>query len=919
MRKSTKLLLTAGALFAFVTGGGVLALARGNVTCPKCGSAANREVIQETTATQHTFLYVCTHYGCEHFYPNNGWTETSAHTFVGDSCKKTCSECSYTAMVHTRGDRQNVQAATCGKKGYTGDVFCTECDTLIEKGHFTPATGEHNYKLKNYKAATCTKDGYTGDMICTVCGDVKSHGEVIPATGKHNYEPKNPKAATCQREGYTGDQVCSECGDTIRGQKTSKLDHTPGTVTVKWPTAPTLSNGTYTAKVSVTVRCTACGADIRFSDVTTNLQGTTPATCTEKATAAFSLDTTLTFDRTNNINWNVSIPVSDTKTYSVGEEPDHTYQVKWTWADSTDGSDPTAAAALTCALCDLNTTADVSIAKGVYTAPTCSAAGSQEYIATATYNGKTVGTDTKTVSIPATGEHAYTVGGWTLFDSPAGTGNFYKGTARIYCRNTDCSYYLTSYQTVEVTPTISESISPTCTQKGSKTYLFTAKLPGDPAIENNPCTKVVEIPATGHNYGENPKPVMAWDFSGANPTATATFTCETCKEPKVVNIASSDIGHVYQTSCTDEDHDLYTATFTFQGKEYVKTHTVLHPGTTPGHAYIGKWTWAEDPADGATLTLTCSKCSKVETFPVSATKKVTTPATCTTAGEEVYSVSYTYTNPYTNAATPYSDSKTVKLDPLGHDHTGTVTVAFDDDTCQTATATISCIRCSDTVTKPAVVTSVVTKPATCTAPGETTYTAAYGDVSTSKTVANIPALGHHFTNTRYNGDSTCEGEGTQTSVCDRCGATDTQTVPGSAGCTLHKVETAQVCPICGKVNGTAALNAVSAAADTSASTYGYRLVVRAGTLPNGRKVLTVAFLNAEGQAISLNGTQKIRISLAELNAQLGEDGAQGFAHTLTDLNTANGATGSVSFAVENGTLILNAAFHNSTASVLLVD
>ena len=804
MRKVTKLLLTVGALFAFVTGGGVLALARGNVTCPEpgCYSPAEVYMYQNKTATQHTILYVCSSSRCRRYIPLNGWTVTSDHTFVGDSCTKTC-ECGYTVTAHTRGDRQNVQAATCGKDGYTGDVFCTECGTLIEKGYFTPATGQHNYELKN------------------------------------------PKAATCQREGYTGDLVCSECGATIKGQKTSKLDHTPGTVTVKWPTAPTLSNGTYTAKVSVTVKCTACGADFRFSDVTTNLLGTTPATCTKKATAAFSLDTTLTFNRTDDTNWNVSIPVSDTKTYSVGEEPDHTYQVKWTWADSTDGGDPTAAAVLTCDLCDLNTTADVSIAKGAYTAPTCSAAGSQKYIATATYNGKTVGTDTKTVSIPATGEHAYTVGGWTLYDSPTGTGNFYKGTARIYCRNTGCSYYLTPYQTVEVTPTISESISPTCTQKGSKTYLFTAKLPGDPAIENNPYTKVVEIPATGHNYGENPEPVMDWDFSGANPTATATFTCinANCGHKEVVTFESSQIGHVHKTSCTDEDHDLYTATFFFQGKNYEKTHIVAHPGTTPGHAYIGKWTWAEDPADGATLTLTCSKCANVETFPVSATKQVTTPATCTTAGEEVYSVSYTYTNPYTNATADYTDSKPVTVDPLGH----------------------------------------------------------------------------HFTNTRYNGDSTCEGEGTQTSVCDRCGATDTQTVPGSAGCTLHKVETAQVCPICGKVNGAAALNAVSAAADTSASTYGYRLVVRAGTLSNGRKVLTVAFLNAEGQAISLNGTQKIRISLAELNAQLGEDGAQGFAHTLTDLNTANGATGSVSFAVENGTLVLDAAFHNSTASVLLVD
>lgn len=785
MRKVTKLLLTAGALFAFVTGGGVLALARGNVTCPKCEGNALPDVSTYQIPgndEQHERLYYCTKHNLHTFTVNED------HTFVDTdtACKKKCSECLYIATVHTPGEPVNAKAATCGEAGYTGDIYCTICKELIKEGTTIPATGKHNYELRNQKAATCLGDGYTGDQVCSVCRD-KIPGKTIP-----------------------------------------KLKHTPSsnTVNVIWPTAPTLSNGTYTAKVSVTVDCTRCSASFTLPDITTNLQSTTQATCTEKATVTFKLDTTLGLDTAS---WTGRVPVSCTKTYSVGEKLDHDYEIKegsWVWTTDSNGKPTAASATVTCKNCNFSTPAEVSIQSMDYLLPDCTTPSSQNYVATATYNGKKVGTDTRTVTIPA----------------------------------------------------------------------------------------------TGHNYGEKPEPEMTWNIvAGSGSTATATFTCETCKEPKVVNIASSDIGHVYQTSCTDEDHDLYTATFTFQGKKYEKTHIVPHPGTTPGHAYTGAWTWAEDPADGATLTLTCSKCNNVETFQAPATKKVTTPATCTTAGEEVYSVSYTYTNPYTNAATPYSDSKTVKLEPLGHDHTGTVTVAFDDDTCQTATATISCIRCSDTVTKPAVVTSEETKPATCTAPGETTYTAAYGDASTSKTVANIPALGHHFTDTRYNGDSTCEGEGTQTSVCDRCGATDTQTVPGSAGCTLHKVETAQVCPICGKVNGAAALNAVSATADTSASTYGYRLVVRAGTLSNGRKVLTVAFLNAEGQAISLNGTQKIRISLAELNAQLGEDGAQGFAHTLTDLNTANGATGSVSFAVENGTLVLDAAFHNSTASVLLVD
>ena len=190
---------------------------------------------------------------------------------------------------------------------------------------------------------------------------------------------------------------------------------------------------------------------------------------------------------------------------------------------------------------------------------------------------------------------------------------------------------------------------------------------------------------------------------------------------------------------------------------------------------------------------------------------------------------------------------------------------------------------------------------------------------------------HNFTAEWTNGNATkngtgtmyltltCEGDGSQTAKCDRCDATDTKSVPGSAACTLHEVDNAKVCPICGKVNGTVKLNKVSAAADDSASVYSAQLVVRVGTLPNGRKIITVTFLNAEGQAITLYNAQKIRVSLAELNAQLGETGAQSFAHTLTSLNTANGEKSNVGFAVENGTLIFDAPFQSSTACVLLVD
>ena len=590
MRRKTKRLLAAGmALAVLATNLTPLSLAGGGADYAAVDAVAEQSAAVDAVAA-HEHNYTVTKSGFKVQFKSTGLAEPYADL----TCTNTTGYCIHKTPRVTGAFAQpsSTTEETCvsnriyhyaattvtywGKKYNVAAGDVEVADTKDSTKHtyvatWTPGSADASGTGTMYLTVSCSgcKKTFATNLLVTANSNTATDA-TCTANQKYTYNKGDFQEVVEGKAFSNPNPVTLEVPD-------SKLKHTPGNTTVSWPTAPTGSNGDYTAAVSVNVTCASCNASTVISNVLAKCQGTIPATCTTKAEAMFNLNENLTLDESG---WAGTVHVSDTKTYSVGEEPDHTYQVAWNWADSTDGSVPTAAAALTCDLCDLNATADVSIAKGAYTAPTCSAAGSQEYIATATYNGKQVGTDKHTVSIPATGEHAYTVGGWTLFDSPTGTGNFYKGTARIYCRNTGCSYYLTPYQTVEVTPTISESISPTCTQKGSKTYLFTAKLRGDPAIENNPYTKVVEIPATGHTYGE---PVMDWDFSGTNPTATATFTCinANCGHKEVVTFESSQIGHVHQTSCTEEDHDLYTATFIFQGKNYEKTYTVAHPGTHP--------------------------------------------------------------------------------------------------------------------------------------------------------------------------------------------------------------------------------------------------------------------------------------------------------------------------------------------------
>ena len=71
----------------------------------------------------------------------------------------------------------------------------------------------------------------------------------------------------------------------------------------------------------------------------------------------------------------------------------------------------------------------------------------------------------------------------------------------------------------------------------------------------------------------------------------------------------------------------------------------------------------------------------------------------------------------------------------------------------------------------------VTTLATCTTPGVKTYTC-QTDSAHTKT-EELPALGHQFSKYTYNGDATCEADGTETAKCERCDATDTRTAKGT--------------------------------------------------------------------------------------------------------------------------------------------
>ena len=482
--------------------------------------------------------------------------------------------------------------------------------------------------------------------------------------------------------------------------------------------------------------------------------------------------------------------------------------------------------------------------------------------------------------------------------------------ATIRCAHCDATTTQTVTCTAEVTTPA------TCTKMGTTTYTATCGTASETTTRQ-------DVAMADHEYSATVEWVGT-DFMKGR----VTYECTQCGPDDEGHFKYEDVDAVVKVvkepTCLKDGVERHLISASING---VEVATMVEDIKLPalGHSYDNSCDvqWDDSTYKTATLTWECDNegCDvnseghfKSETL--TAVEKVTKPATCTDTGRLLHEVSYEF-----GGETMYL-RETTTVPALGHDFTQKdadhVTFAFAEDG-KTAVATIRCARCDETTTENVVCTAEVTTPATCTEKGTTTYTATCGTASETTTRQDVPALGHSFTNYVYNGDATCDGDGTETAKCDRCDVTDTRTAVATAGCDLHTVDGAKVCAVCGKVNGQPKLAAAEANADVNASTIGVHLVVRVGTLPTGQKVITVAFLNNDGQAVQMFGTQKIHVSLAQLKAALGDTEGTGFEHTLTRVNTANGEKQNVGFTVENGTVNFDAAFNGSTACILLVD
>ena len=100
---------------------------------------------------------------------------------------------------------------TAGTKTRT----CSGCNK-VETAAIDAAECEHlNTQLINQKDATCGTSGYTGDLRCSACGEIREKGSEIAPTGNHTYGDTIVTTDPTFTEKGEGEQICKDCQHTI--------------------------------------------------------------------------------------------------------------------------------------------------------------------------------------------------------------------------------------------------------------------------------------------------------------------------------------------------------------------------------------------------------------------------------------------------------------------------------------------------------------------------------------------------------------------------------------------------------------------------------------------------------------------------------------------------------------------------------
>ena len=372
------------------------------------------------------------------------------------------------------------------------------------------------------------------------------------------------------------------------------------------------------------------------------------------------------------------------------------------------------------------------------------------------------------------GKHAYT-GTWAWTEVKDDNGNVTGYTASVTgvkCAVDDDEPKAEQITVADAVKDTENSVAATCTEKGKDVYTATATVKdaeGKTEIGTLTDTYEVELAALGHKYGA---PVWNWTKGENNTyTATATFTC--ANDEKHVETVDAKVTEKSDgATCTEAGKITYTATVTFEGKDYTDTKT--EEVAALGHNYgEPTWNWSkgDDGSYTAIATFTCDRCKDVQKVVATVGDPVETKATCTEAGK----ITYTATAAFNGK--DYTNTKEKAIKAIGHKYgEPTWNWTKGENNTYTATATFTCANDEKHVETVDAKVTEKSDGATCTEAGKITYTAKVtfeGKDYTGTKTEEVAALGHDYKVSEKDGwkwtaDKEKGYTAVATFVCSRC-------------------------------------------------------------------------------------------------------------------------------------------------------
>lgn len=130
-------------------------------------------------------------------------------------------------LNHVHKEVRNAEDATCTEKGYTGDIYCIDCDTRVSKGKRANALG-HDYKNVAEVPATCVTKGTAATQQCKRCDYIVPAQSLPTDPNNHANIVKDVAVApTCTETGLTEGSHCGDCNKILIAQEVvSSTNHT---------------------------------------------------------------------------------------------------------------------------------------------------------------------------------------------------------------------------------------------------------------------------------------------------------------------------------------------------------------------------------------------------------------------------------------------------------------------------------------------------------------------------------------------------------------------------------------------------------------------------------------------------------------------------------------------------------------------